>query len=233
MNAPEHAFDFSYAPGEKERWQFGTRFTYRKLATGAAYLRFEPPSDAEYQHDLDVALYKKASTFSQDFYADYAPVSIGKHNVRALVHAAVGYTHLRASGTVTYRDTCNCSQTAAVARESATLLTATVGGGVQVEYAFVGVKALAGYRFQQRSDFLSAGDFDQWQPAFDAEGYDYSGVPSNSRFSVAGASQAPVESRTDQFFVELTFYFYLGWTHDTLEAVRRRAASQASRSERL
>lgn len=223
MRVPEHAIDLSYAPDVRERWQFGTRFTYRVLQSGSGSLEMSLPTNVQQQFPDPLTFSRKATTFSQDFYSEYAFISLGKYNFRALVHAGLGYTHYRAAAVLSYTDTCGCNQSAFHEKRTSTVMAGTLGVGTQFEFAFVGVKALAGYRLQSRSTFVTPAQFDQWKPAFHPEVFNAEGIPQSSPFSIENMDTQPVESATGQFFVQLTFYFYLGWTYDTLEGLRRRA----------
>jgi hypothetical protein len=219
LSRPQHVFGFSFSFGEDARFSVGSSVLYSKLAQKEKSSQtYTPPApDAGMQaapnrYALETDFEKKASLIGQTIDFEYVFASVADDHIRAFAHADVGYTIYNASADIDYLDTCGCRQSAVDVDGKSQVGTASLGLGVQAEYAFVGVKAQLGFQFQQANSFVTRQQYDAWQPEFNDAAYNYNGLPDNSLFRITGSEYERVRSRTNQLYFQVTGYIYLGWS---------------------
>jgi hypothetical protein len=219
LSRPQHVIGFSYAFGKDERFSVGSSVLFTRLAQKEESARtYNPPAadpgkePAPDMYPLETEFDKSASLIGQTIDVEYVFASVADDHLRAFAHADVGYTIYNASAGSYYNDTCGCSHRAVEVDGGSTVGTASLGVGVQAQFAFVGVKAQLGFQFQQANTFVTRQQYDAWQPEFDEAAYNYQGIPDNSLFRISGSEYERVRSRTNQLYFQVTGYIYLGWS---------------------
>ena len=188
-------------------WNASSDFKAFSPAAPAPQNPLDPFAPVIQLHDLDWTFRQTFKTANYAVFGELDLFSL-KSGFRGFVRGEIGLSHYSASSDISYKDTCGCDRKAISEYASGNIFTIGTGLGLKWEYKMIGVKAFAGYQFQQDARLSYRNDFAQWMPAFNEAGYDFKGNPARDLFSI-DKPEAQLAKRNDLFYVQAGIYFNL------------------------
>lgn len=128
------------------------------------------------------------------------------------VRPEIGISNYRSKLTVRTKDTCDCDYTIYSSMNRKTAVTGGLGLGMNLNFTFIEIKSILGYRIYDMTGMASRDDFSQWRMNFDKESYDFKrGNPATNLFTVKKPENvSQIERRTGVMYFQVGVYLNIG-----------------------